>query len=415
MSTRLDRRRFLEASLRASTRLLAAGALASPLATLALGCGREDAGRYTEADAAALDAQREAERTRSGRGPYGPHRYRGYRGLAELPFFALDPGGRLRLVDDSVPDAIDLHAHLGISVLFEPELDLQARTDRVRHLLDCDATDPGCELDLDVYVNANFDEQALRTLQWTTVTQGLWGNDFIRTHTIPNLLAEMDAMRVERSVILPIVMGLPFGDELAAKWQTAIDRAGVADRLLAGASVHPRDPDMVAQLEAAAASGARVLKLHPTVQAFYPDDEDLMAVYQAADRLGLVVFFHGGRAGIEPESRHRYALPRHYEAAFSSFPSLPFVLGHAGARDGEAMLELGLRYPNVWFGIHGQGLSHLDQMIRRTGGERLLFGTDWPFYHLAASLAKVLIVTDDPRRAGIRHAILRGNAERLLG
>jgi predicted TIM-barrel fold metal-dependent hydrolase len=78
------------------------------------------------------------------------------------------------------------------------------------------------------------------------------------------------------------------------------------------------------------------------------------------------------------------------------------------------MLELGLRYDNVWFGIHGQGISHLDRMIERTRGERLLFGTDWPFYHLAASLAKVLIVTDTPDRAAIRHAILRGNAERLL-
>jgi hypothetical protein len=34
---------------------------------------------------------------------------------------------------------------------------------------------------------------------------------------------------------------------------------------------------------------------------------------------------------------------------------------------------------------------------------------------LAATLAKVLIVTDGPDRAEIRHAILRGNAERLLG
>ena len=44
----------------------------------------------------------------------------------------------------------------------------------------------------------------------------------------------------------------------------------------------------------------------------------------------------------------------------------------------------------------------------------MLFGTDWPFYHLAATLAKVLIVTDGADRSDIRHAILRGNAERLL-
>jgi hypothetical protein len=150
------------------------------------------------------------------------------------------------------------------------------------------------------------------------------------------------------------------------------------------------------------------------MQRFYPDADEAMEVYEAADRLGLIIFFHGGRAGIEPESSHPYAMPRHYEGALSAFPNLNFVIGHGGARDGKAMLDLALRYENAWLGIHGQGVTHLDHMIRRSGGERLLFGTDWPFYHLAATLAKVLIVTDDPGRNEIRHAILRGNAERLL-
>ena len=158
-----------------------------------------------------------------------------------------------------------------------------------------------------------------------------------------------------------------------------------------------------------------------TAQRIVLDHPDDPATWELVKRLfiglpvGLIIFDHGGRAGIEPESRHRYAMPRHYEGALSSFPNLPFVFGHSGARDGDAMLELGLRYDNAWFGIHGQGVTHLDKMIRRTGGERMLFGTDWPFYHLAATLAKVLIVTNDSDRSEIRHAILRGNAERLLG
>jgi hypothetical protein len=411
MTPSLDRRRFLSSA----GRTLGGALLGSSLGGLALGaCSRTDAERYTEADIAALEFHFRRDAEESGRGPYGSQRYRGYRGLAELPWFELDPEGVLRVADESVPKAIDFHCHLGMSVLFEPELDLQARTERVRHLLDCDGTDPGCELDLDIYINGNFTEEGLGTLRSTTITLGLWGNDIVRSQTIPNLLDEMDSMRVEKSVILPIVLGLPFGDDLETHWRTEIERAGASDRLLAGTSVHPRDPDKIEQLEAAAALGARVLKLHPTVQAFYPDERDAMEIYEAAERLGFVVFFHGGRAGIEPTSHHPYAMPRHYEGALSSFPKLPFVLGHAGARDGPAMLDLGLRYENAWFGIHGQSVSHLDEMIRRSDGERLLFGTDWPFYHSAATLEKVLIVTQDPTRGEIRHAILRGNAERLL-
>jgi hypothetical protein len=75
-------------------------------------------------------------------------------------------------------------------------------------------------------------------------------------------------------------------------------------------------------------------------------------------------------------------------------------------------LPLAERYDNVWLDTHGQGVTTLQQMLNRTGGERMLFGSDWPFYHLAASLAKLLIITEG--RAVDRHALLRGNAERLL-
>jgi predicted TIM-barrel fold metal-dependent hydrolase len=54
----------------------------------------------------------------------------------------------------------------------------------------------------------------------------------------------------------------------------------------------------------------------------------------------------------------------------------------------------------------------LARLIDEVGADRLLFGSDWPFYHLAATLAKILIVTEG--RPAARHAILRGNADRLL-
>ncbi len=379
-----------------------------------MGCARHDPGRYTTEDQAGLARQQREERAASGQGRFGRRVYAGYRGLAELPWFELDDAGRLVLIDESVPAAIDFHTHLGFSLLFEPHLDLSAPTERVRHFLDCDASTPGCALDLDVYVNANFSDEALGDLSWATLTQGLWGNDFVRTHTIPNLLAEMDRTGVERAVLLPIVFDLPFGDRVEQTWLAGVEATKAQERLSVGTSVHPEQEGRVECLERAAARGARVVKMHPTVQAFYPDDPRAMEIYAAAERLGLVIFFHGGRAGVEPEGRQRYALPRHYEAAFSTFPDLPFAIGHGGARDGAAMLELALRHDNVWLGIHGQSVTHLDEMIRRTDGERLLFGTDWPWYHLAASLAKVLIVTEDPALHPVRDAILRDNAERLL-
>ena len=57
-------------------------------------------------------------------------------------------------------------------------------------------------------------------------------------------------------------------------------------------------------------------------------------------------------------------------------------------------------------------MSRLAELIDRVGSERLLFGSDWPFYHLASSLAKVLLATEG--RPDVRRAILHGNADRLL-
>jgi len=199
-----------------------------------------DESRYSREDAAALEAQRRREQERSGKGPYGPQRYRGYRGLAELPWFELDASGRLRCVAEDLPPVLDIHAHLGMSLLFAPEVDLLARTPRVHHMLDCDRESPGCPLDLDVYINANFRPADLRELRQGAVAQLLWGSEAAQTQTIPNLLEEMDATRVEQALILPIAFGLPFGDDLTERWMAAIARHGSSDRLLKSIRATPR-------------------------------------------------------------------------------------------------------------------------------------------------------------------------------
>jgi predicted TIM-barrel fold metal-dependent hydrolase len=394
---RLDRRAFL--------RVAAASAWALP------GC--TDSSRYSEADAERLEAQRRQERERSGKGRDGPQHYRGYRGLAELPWFELDDRGRLRCVAEDLPPALDIHAHLGMSLFLAPEVDLLARTPRVRHLLDCDGEEPGCPLDLDVYINGNFRPRDLRALRWEVVAQVLWGSGAAATHTIPNLLDEMQATRIDRALVLPIAFGLPFGDDLTERWLRAIEASGSDGRLLPGASVHPRDPEALPKLRRYADRGARAVKLHPAAQRFYPDAPELAPIYRECGRLGLPVVFHGGRAGIEPRYTYPFTLMRNYEAPLRRFPEVQFVIGHAGARDVADAIPLGRRYPNAWFGIHGQGVTTLRELIARLGAHRLLFGTDWPFYHQAATLAKVLIVTRG--RPEQRRAILRGNADRLLG
>ena len=52
-------------------------------------------------------------------------------------------------------------------------------------------------------------------------------------------------------------------------------------------------------------------------------------------------------------------------------------------------------------------------MIARGPTDRIVFGTDWPWYHQAIGLAKVLLATEGKEQ--VRQQILYGNAARLLG
>ena len=389
---------------RTCLRLLAGAAVA------AVSCTRP--GDYTDEEAAALERQIQTERAASGKGPYGPLQFRGYRGLAALPYFEVGSDGFLRVRVAGIPRFVDFHAHLGMNFLLAPDLDLLRRTPRIQYMLDCDRDDPGCRLDLDVYINSAFTPETHGELEHEAQGQLLFGSAAAATHTIPNLLAEMDAIGCERVNILPIAAGLPFGDDLTERWLAAIRAAHAGDRLTPFASVHPSDGRWRERLRAAAAAGVKGLKVHPEMQRLFPDEPDMLPVYAECERLGLVVIFHAGRSGIEPTFMRKYALIRRYAGAVRAFPRVQFVMGHAGARDVADAMELARACPNVWLEITGQGVTQLDRIITQVGSERLLFGSDWPFYPLAATLAKVLLVTE--QRPEARTAILRGNAERVF-
>jgi len=395
----LDRRDF--------HRLLLAGGLGACLPG-AWACGGGDPGDYTAEDAEQLERQRREEAERDGHGRFGALRFRGYRGLAELPWFELTPAGRLRTVAE-LPGIIDIHAHLGMDLY--RAIDETRRSERVHHWLDCDSEDPGCELDLDVYVNGNFSEAEHAALPWEFLA-GAFGWGPTRTHTAANLLAEMDDVGVAQAAILPIAPALPFAGSLTERWTRAIRENGWQDRLLPFASVNPHDSEAAARLRAYADAGARGVKLHPEMQRFFPDEPAAMAVYEVCRERALPVVFHAGRSGIEPEGLRKFALMRRYEPAVAEFPEVRFVFGHGGARDLERAIPIARTHANVWLGLSSLGVSQIDRALEALGPERLVFGSDWPFYHLATPLAKILIVTR--RDPGVRDALLRANAEALL-
>lgn len=367
---------------------------------------------YTEEDRERLSRQMVTESLYSGSGPFGPMVFAGYRDLARLGYFRATNDGQLAINVD-LPPIVDCHAHLGWSYFLAPQIDLLRSTPRTQYLLDCDAQEPPCELDLDVYVNSNFTEAMLKTLRWETARSLFLGSQAASTHTIPNLLAEMDLLRIQHTAVLPIAVALPFSNDPTLYQLDAIHRAKVAHRLVPFASVHPNDGQATAKLRRYRERGVRGVKLHPEMQRFYPDCDEAMTIYAECRRLRLPVIFHAGRSGIEPEFLRPYALIRRLRRAVEEFPDVHFILGHAGARDSEEAAELARRRDNVWLEISSQGLTRIYELHRDLGSHKLLYGSDWPFYPQAVALAKVLLITEHNEHA--RERILSTNAHELLG
>jgi len=339
---------------------------------------------------------------------------RGYKGLAELPYFEWDPTLQLlRLTVDDLPPGVDFHAHLGFTFFLSPRIDYLRSTERTHYLIDCDAFDPACAVNFDRYLNTIARPEMLSRMQ-EEIRDGLFAiSEAAQTHTLPNLLREMDALNVEHAVLHAVAPNVPRNNVLPA-WHDAVVAAGVEDRFTLFGSVHPKEAGALEKLRRQHADyGIRGIKMHPTQQQVAPDDPDAMALYEVCDELGIDVFYHAGRAGIEIPSTRAFALAPGYDAPPREFPNVRFIFGHAGARDYEQFIPVAERHDNVWLDLHGQGVPGIRAWLAsNVPPNRFFYGADYPFYPLAAPLSRILIATEGEPE--IRRMIFRDNAVAFL-
>jgi predicted TIM-barrel fold metal-dependent hydrolase len=344
-----------------------------------------------------------------------PRTFQGYKGLADLPFFELDADGRLRCTVKDLPPTIDFHTHVGFRFLTAPKIDYLSTLPWSRYLIDQVDGEPPFTLDLDAYLNSSATKKMRTQLDLSLASANTVGSPVCKAHTMTNLLAEMDRMGVERAVILPLVLNFPFGDDAPNDILDAYDKLDAArkQRLVIFGCVHPKKKKPLDALDAQIKRGIRGLKVHPTMQRIYPDDAGWSPIYAACEQANIPVLWHGGRTGLEPNFTAKFAEGSRYAAPLAQFPKLRFIMGHCGAiQDWQAAVALGKKHPNLYFDIASQGITVLEQILKEISPQRVLFGTDWPFYPEATALAKVLIMTRQD--SGLRRQLLRDTALTLL-
>lgn len=331
-----------------------------------------------------------------------PVRFHDLADLARLPWFEMKDG-RLVVVDDTVPETIDFHTHLALAFIRRQQLDLRASTAATETYLP-----PGRALDLDVYMNRCFGPEDMEAMTRDLGVGSLTAGGMRTSHTVPNLVRDMGALKIKQSVLLAI--DWPYGmSKNAEEWLKAAKGTG---ELVVFGSVHPGDRNLEEKLDAQLALGITGVKVHPAVQMIKPDAPRPMRLYKACGDRNLPIFFHCGPVDIETALGRYLSQVRHYEKAIAENPRTRFVLGHSGALQLDQGLALAKKYPNVWLELASQSLTGVERIVAEGPRDRIVFGTDWPFYPQAIGLAKVLMATEDD--LGARRAVLAENAEKLL-
>jgi uncharacterized protein len=196
------------------------------------------------------------------------------------------------------------------------------------------------------------------------------------------------------------------------------------DAFLGFASVDPRKGEAaVVELERAVRMlGLRGCKLHPTAQAFRPDDRSVYPVWETAQTLGIPVTVHTGTTGLGAgmaggggEMKLEYSRPIHLDAVAADFPRLQIVMAHPAWPWQDEQLAVAQHKTNTWIDLSGWSPRRFSpDLVRNINGalcERVLFGTDYPFITHEQWL-KAWETLDLPD--AVTEKVLLGNAQRLL-
>lgn len=233
-----------------------------------------------------------------------------------------------------------------------------------------------------------------------------------RMMTPQAVLGYLDQCRVDYAVALgglnPVTTGTITNEFIA-------EFCAGTDRLIPFCNINPNlVSNPVSELERCVRElGSRGLKMYPTYQCFYPNDQRVYPLYAKAQELGIPVMFHTG-SSIFRGSRLKYGDPLFLDDVAVDFPALNIVQAHAGRGFWyDHAFFLAQLHSNVYLEISGLPpknlLRYFPQLTKLA--DKIIFGSDWPGPRVDENIAQVRALFE-PEDAD---KVLGGNAARLLG
>ena len=220
--------------------------------------------------------------------------------------------------------------------------------------------------------------------------------------TLEMLIKQMDKAKVVKSILFPVY----YRDYRKACLEIA-EIIQKDNRFLGFVRVNCGASDAPEQIEYGIKElGLKGLKIHPA------DGFPTREMMEKVSILKIPVLFHTGIGGHAPVG---------FEPIIKSYPDVTIILAHLGLDlNGALMFEFGVqanflarKYKNVYLdtaAVHW--ISYfLEQAIFEAGADKIIFGTDAPWFHQAPAIAFIndIEVSDTDKMK-----ILGGNIARIL-
>jgi predicted TIM-barrel fold metal-dependent hydrolase len=172
------------------------------------------------------------------------------------------------------------------------------------------------------------------------------------------------------------------------------------ETLIGFLSVDPTEPDFYRDLRYAHEElGLCGIKLMPMYAGFHPADRRVAPLWRYAERTGLPVLLHTGTTFVS-QAPLEDTLPRHLDTVAIRHPEAKIVLAHLSHPYENECVAVIRKHPNVYADISAlhyrpHQLYHSLMLVQQYGvWDKVLFGTDYPFTTVDATLAGLRSLND---------------------
>lgn len=197
------------------------------------------------------------------------------------------------------------------------------------------------------------------------------------------ILNFMNRANIDKSVIFDWSGALE--DDYISSNEKVAELSRYSDRFIGFGVPSFKDPRFV---DSVVDMGLKGLKFNPSLQGFYPDDEDFLKVCGRAYEHRLPMLIH---TGPESAGKLKYDMPVYLDDIAVEYPNLSIIIAHIGVRGftSEQAIMVAEKNSNVYVETSWASEDLLKDAIRKIGPDNVIFGSDFPSRNPITELEKI--------------------------